>query len=610
MKSIRDRGFIPVVTGGILTAIVVMAVYWPARENGFVWDDWEPLTQSPVFRDPSRWREALLTAPLKDPVATRPVAMLSFMLQLWAGHTEPGPFHVASLLLHAVNVFLVSLLTWRFIRGTATARMAALGGALAGLTYGLHPALTESVLWISCRYDLLMTFFLLFALLLDRTLSAGRWLRPILVSGMFLSAVLSKETAVGFLLALPLLHMALCRLGDQPSAASIWASTWAQNWKVYLALFTVSILYLCARYALFGASIGMDRMAFQFHDVDSPDQRALAVAASLSQHILDALWPFRNVIPSRSLQLPIEFSDILPQVAVGTCILLVVILGLRSGGVVATVALLFLAFLASLAPVSNLLPLPGRLGELWVSSRYLTFPLVIVCLALPLAVGVAQACLARHVSRSRTLLVAIIAAWLTASILNVRVTIPLWKNEETLGLWALRQGATEYWRYQNLGDYHLRMRKFQQAREAFAAAVKLRGDLGLIWNQLGLAEALLGNTAEAHRAFRRAVEVDPNIVSARINIAKLELAAGKPQAAAQVLEQALGRTIDPEEDDDVGMLYYLLGNAYAAIGRSADAVAALEAAQAYAQNPQDRSTAGEALRRLLPSVTPKSDQAK
>lgn len=599
-RFMPGRGILPAVLWGMLAAVFVASVYWPARENGFVWDDWVPLVHSPVFRDPGEWREAMLTAPLKDPVATRPLAMLSFMLQLWAGQTGPGPFHLASLLLHAANVFLLALLAWRVLQGAASPRMAALGAALTGLIYGLHPALTESVLWISCRYDLLMTLFLLLALLLDRTLPAGGWLRPLLVSIAFISAVLSKETGVGFLFALPFVHYALHRSGDGPRARTVWAEIAARNWKVYLALFVISLLYLGVRYALFGASIGMERMALQFHEIDSLDQRMLAVAASLTRHVSDAVWPFQNMIPSRSLHLPIDAVEVLPLIAAAAGIVLAVMVATRSGAAPPVMALLLLAFVAALIPVSNVLPLPGRWGEIWVSSRYLTFPLVMVCLAAPFAIRAAETHLSRHVSRPRVLLLAIVAAWIAASVVNIRVTIPLWKDERALGLWALQQGAREYWRYQNLGEHYLRNREFQEAREAFATAVALRGDLGLNWNNLGLSEALLGNPAEAHRAFRRAIEVDPDILSARINIARLELAAGKPQAAVQVLEDGLGRHVGAEERDQVGVLHFLLGKAYAATGRADDAVAQLKAAQAQAQNPQDRAAAERALRHAAP----------
>lgn len=589
------RSFFPVVISGILAAVIVAAVYWPARDNGFVWDDRQPLVHTPVLRDPASWREAMLTAPLKDPAATRPIAMLSFMLQLWAGQTEPAPFHVVNIILHAVNVLLLVLFAGHVLGGTTSTWKAALAAALSGLIYGLHPALTESVLWISCRYDLLLTFFLLLALLFDRGLPAAGWTRALLVSAAFIAAVLSKETAVGFLLALPFVHLALDSTRGGSPARAAPAAALAGSFRVYVALLVASLLYLVARFVLHGATLGMQSMVFQFGDVPTSGQRVLAAVASLSHLVADALWPFKGIVPSRALELPIDIRNVAPVLAVGASAIVAAVLAACTIAGARLPALLFAAFIASLLPVINLVPLPGRWGQIWVASRYLTFPLVIICLGAPFVFRVVEARLAKVIVRPRPLLSAVAAVWIAASMANVRVTIPLWKDEPTLGAWAIQQGAREYWRYQNLGEYYLRAGAPHEARDFLAAAVKARSGVGNNWYLLGLAEALLENPAEAAHAFHRALELDQNIIGARVNIAKLELKANNPQAAATVLEAGLGRLTDADDPNQIGVLHFLLGGAYAKLGRTDDAVTQLKSALARAQNSQERAAAEKAL---------------
>lgn len=600
VRPFLNGGLIAALSGAMMVSLLVLVTYWPARENGFVWDDWVPLVDSPVFRDPARWREAMLTAPLKDPVGVRPFAMLSFMFQLWAGQREPGPFHVVNLSIHAANAFLLVVLVWRVLAPDPSRRKAALAAALSGLVYGLHPALTEPVVWISGRYDLMMTFFLLLALLLDRTLPAGGWTRALLVSAAFVSAVLSKETAVGFLLALPFVHLALDRPQAGPLNRARLAETLVRNYRVYAALLLASVLYLAVRLAVFGTSLGMQRMVTQFGDVGPPGQRILAVAASLSQYVGDALWPFRNRIPSRSFPLPIDATDVLPMIAASAGVLVAVILAARAGAARRVQALLFLAFVASLVPVSNLLPLPGRIGELWAASRYLAFPLAVLFLAAPFTFHIVEKWLSRHFSYPRSLLAVVVIAWLAASVADIRATIPLWKNDGTLNYWAIQNGARSYWRYQNLGDYYLRIGAPQQARKAFLSAVNLRSDVGLNWYYLGLAEAGLGNTAQAKDAFRKALERDRSLLNARINLAKIELAAGRHGKAAALLEESLERLPQSDRPEQEGVLRYLLGQSYVALGRREDAAAQLEAALALARNAGERDAAEKALRSLAP----------
>src|SRR5262245_45383393 len=86
--------------GGLASAFLALATYWPALDNGLVWDDWPLLGDVPLYRDPSLWHEAILTPPLGDPATLRPLAMLSYLIQLWAGQTEPASFHLANVALH------------------------------------------------------------------------------------------------------------------------------------------------------------------------------------------------------------------------------------------------------------------------------------------------------------------------------------------------------------------------------------------------------------------------------------------------------------------------------------------------------------------------------
>lgn len=587
------RETLSVVFGAILCAAGVAAAYWPALNNDFVWDDWVPLVDSPLFRDPRQWWEALLAPPLGNlRVAFRPIAMLSFMLQLWAGQTEPAAFHLTNVAVHAANVFLLVLIAWRLLPRTASALPAAI---VCGLVYGLHPALTEPVVWISCRYDLLMTFFLLLALLFDRVLPERGWARTTLVGAAFLGAALCKETAVGFVFALPIVHLALDQARGSPLDRGAPGRIIRENGTVYAALFIACVVYLAVRYAASGASLGMERMAMQFDDLQSPAQRLLAVLSSMAYYICDALWPFQGITPSRSLRLPIAAIDVLPVIGASAAVIAAVGIASRTGAAGRALALLFVAFLVSLAPVSNFAPLPGRLGELWAASRYLAFPLTLLCLALPFAFQATAARVARHLSRPRALLAALVGAWLAASLVSVRGIIPLWANDGTVNYWAIQQGAADYWRYYNLGNYYVKIGATQKARETFLAALKLR-NWPYGWYGLGIAEAGLGNTRQAINRFRRSLDIDRNLIRSRIHIARLEMSAGDYGAATQVLEEGLTGIRQADFPDEEGVVRYLLGTAYAALGRDSQAVAQLTAARALASSPQERAAAEAALK--------------
>ncbi|MBI2510168.1 MAG: hypothetical protein HYV99_09450, partial [Betaproteobacteria bacterium] len=249
----------PVLGGGILVALVVFLIYWPARENGFVFDDWVVLDVDNVtgIRDPALWRETLFRSPADFSTLFRPLTMLTFLLQLWTDPLEPRPFHIVNLAVHSINVFLLVLVASRLPGGDVRANTRPLLAVLCGLVYGIHPALTEPVVWISARADLLMTLFLMLALLLDLMLLETGWRRAAAVGSLFLAAMLCKESAVAFLLVLPMVHLAAHWLEPRAIGRGVLANVWGQHCQVYIALLVALVVYLAARFAIFGPTFGV-----------------------------------------------------------------------------------------------------------------------------------------------------------------------------------------------------------------------------------------------------------------------------------------------------------------------------------------------------------------
>ena len=194
----------------LLPALVVLLIYLPALHYDLVWDDGIFLRDMPTYRDSELWLSALFRPFVLSPNYFRPLALLTFAAELRLGGLNPTLFHLSNLLLHALNATLLTLLAIQLTSKRANAQTSQRPDALAlggGLLYGLHPALVEGVAFISSRFDLLTTTFLLLALLADVTLR-GRRARPILVGLAFLLAALSKEMALAFVLVLPLWHLA------------------------------------------------------------------------------------------------------------------------------------------------------------------------------------------------------------------------------------------------------------------------------------------------------------------------------------------------------------------------------------------------------------------
>jgi hypothetical protein len=160
----------------------------PAAASGFVYDDHgfysgnsalvRPSIVWRAFVDPSCQRDNDVDAGL-----WRPLRTLSYALDRAVfGGGAVGP-HAVNVGLHAASTGLLFLLLRRFGIGT----IAALAGALL---FGLHPAQTECVAWLSSRGDVLAMALVFAAILLDLSGRAG------LALAAGAAALLSKEQAV------------------------------------------------------------------------------------------------------------------------------------------------------------------------------------------------------------------------------------------------------------------------------------------------------------------------------------------------------------------------------------------------------------------------------
>lgn len=212
------------------------AVFAPALFGEGVLDDYSHILHNPLIRHLSNF-PALLFSSVVDsggaeaaPSFYRPLPFLSWGI----GRALFGPGllgqHLINLLLHAANGWLVFALVGRLIGG-------GLPALLAGAIFTLHPLQVEGVAWATGRVDLLLTCFLL--------LAGWFWLRPgrsnAWWSGFFyFLALLSKETAILFLLSLPALWFL---------PKELWPFS-ERKPRAYATLAATAIYLACRRWAV------------------------------------------------------------------------------------------------------------------------------------------------------------------------------------------------------------------------------------------------------------------------------------------------------------------------------------------------------------------------
>jgi len=139
----------------------------------------------------------------------------------------------------------------------------------------------------------------------------------------------------------------------------------------------------------------------------------------------------------------------------------------------------------------------------------------------------------------------------------------------------------------------LASRQPQAAVKMALAAVSTAPAMSVAWIALGQALKAVGDTAEAERAYQRAIRLDGMDPLARMGLGELKLAAGRAEEAATDFEFALCR------NPALVAAHLGLGNALALMGRLADALERYEKALSFRPGlAEAQFAAGFALQRL------------
>jgi tetratricopeptide (TPR) repeat protein len=498
------RGYWAVLVPGL----AVVLLYIPALAFQLVWDDAIFLRDLPDYRDPAMWLAAIFRPFVLSPNYFRPLALLTYAGELRLGGAI-WAFHLTNIALHTANTVLVALLVWRLGVGDNPTPPGSsrrwLPVLLAGLLYGVHPALVEGVAFVSSRFDLLMTGFLLLALLADHALR-GRPSRPIMVGIAFLAAALCKEMAVAFTLVLPTWHLAT-RDDAKTPLKRMWADGDVQ---VYAGAVIAGLVYLGFRYLGLGYILALGLPGTL--PTGTVLQHLLLVGKSIASYAVVTIWPFGTLKPIHFTQLPIPVSDPTAWIAlvVDGLILLGLVRWIRrrpsSGWLAAGGAI-------ALLPVVNLIPLQLA-GGAYVAERYLAFPLAlgvlaVVCrLFLPSAErsGVSSEVGWDGFSWSSGLE----ALWLVAAVITIQLTLPNWRDDTSLWAWAADRAPYSSTPFTNLALDYANNGQFQLAGNLAQHALDLDPQNAGAWNNLGLALFRQGRYEEAQSAFEKASSIQPD----------------------------------------------------------------------------------------------------
>jgi hypothetical protein len=500
----------------IVAAILLGAAFGPHLRGEFVWDDVFLVEGNQALFRPDGWR-VLLLHDLWGPVTGNPtqlyhpIPMLSLWLQGMAHTRSVVGFRVVNLALHG----LCAGLLWLLLDRRGVGRGAALVAAAVLL---VHPSVTEPVMWITGRHDILGMAFSVAAIVLWPVADRRIWLRSSLAALAAVLAFLCKEQ----FLVLPLLLVIYAVVSMRGRSDGIRGS---QRWLVLL-LPWVGLAAALGWRAHLGIRLGSDELA----------------GGLVRQIVCYATIVWHYAVQLVSLGDSATLAPFIPLGAWAAAGVLLIVLALVAGLArawwrePARFALPLFGvswFCLSLVPFVAAIPPIGFYG-----NRYAYVPLgglivAVVGLLAPLAER-ARGRLSHLWMAAGALLPALLVVPTASAAATWRSDLSLYEAD------LLREPDNGIAHY-HYGYAVLRRRGCGEALPIFLAATRLAPHYARGWHNVAGCLENLGRASEAVEPARQAVELDPDNARNQYNLAVALAARGDGTGARQALERCLAR---------------------------------------------------------------------
>jgi Flp pilus assembly protein TadD len=528
----------------VLTVVfaTVCLVHWPAlsaQANGF--DDGQYFAENDRVRYPSWAGVGAFLSEVLDPSTVegyyQPLAMISLMIDTAAGGTPTNlrPYHWSNLIMHALNAVMVVILAHTLFRSPIAA-------GFAGMLFGIHPLMVDSVYWISERKTLLATFFSFAAMLSYFRFARTRsWLAYSLCMFTYVLALMSKPTSLPVPAALLLFDV-------WPLKRLSWRAVIEKIPLFVLCFISAVVTYLSQAKTYVGTPTD--------HGVTGIP---LVLAYDVFFYLTKLVWPTHLTIryPPPS---PISFANwelIVSLVAMLALAAVCVRAYRRTAAPLVALGLFFVLLTPSMQVVS--------VTDVLVSNKYAYLPLIGPILLI--AAGCAW--LGRTPSvrpMVRNSVAAMCIAALVALSLASRSYGAYWADTVTLFRPVVALAPDVPMLHYHLGFGLKAAGDMEGAMASFREAYRLDNTNPQIITNLANHLHANGDTDGALKLLNEAIEADPKYLRAQYNLAYILAGLGRRDEAAVHYREALGISPnDSEANNNFGLLLAEMGDTPGAI---------------------------------------------
>lgn len=421
----------PQLMTALLLLVIVWGLYLQTLRFAYVWDDGIIfLNKNDLMVEPLTWK--LLAQPVLSGTSYfRPLVFLTWFSEFHLFGQNPKISHLINVALFSINTLLVFRLALEIFTINRLKRPLA-RAALAAAFYAIHPALIEAAAWVSGRFDLMCTTFVLLNMwiFINRRLS-----EPVRVAGVALTmllAVFSKELGMVIPALLVCIGMTVER-PLEPGIRGVWALIRRHRY-VFISTLFIAAIYLTAR------SISMENF-YHIHQSSEFLRYSLLInqlpLEALRQYVLIAISPFSRI----SIAYPVaSFAIGTPARIPFNVLTLIALCGVIYFAFwkVRIWAWLTTAGIVAIALVLHVIPM--SVGDNLVQTRFITLPLAFGTMALAsLSIPVNNSVYRRFSRLFRVAGVTFFAGWFILAGFVTATTIPVWKDPLTLWAWAYQQ---------------------------------------------------------------------------------------------------------------------------------------------------------------------------
>jgi len=544
----------------LVIAVTTALVYSNTFNASFHFDDIHNIVQNERLGDLSSYW---------PPLGNRSLGYLSFALNYRIGGLEVFGYHVANLIIHTCNGFLVlwvtaiTLQTPALRRAEASPPLRRWLPLAAGLLFAVHPVQTQGVTYIVQRFASLATFFFLLAVALyaqarlsldadhpSKTRAVWLYMFSVLAA---VGAMKTKEISAtlpfvvaGYgmlffdrrrlLLLAPFVATALLvpiglaagghTVGDVLSDMSYFAAETREipRWIYLLTQSRVVVTYLRLLLLPIGQNLDYDfRLSYSLSDPSVLFALAVLLAAAVSAVVV--------LVRARKTN--------------------------RAPGVLVFFG--FAWFFVTLSVESSVIPIRDVIFE---HRMYLPSA------GAAIAFGTALLLLVERIRWSASpALKVVVALLVTAGPLSVAAHARnrVWKDEVTLWTDVVAKSPTKGRPLANLAVAYTDRGRVDEAIALLYRAIALEPGLAKSHNNLGAAFKAKGQLDDAAREYREAIRLAPRLAEAHTNLGVILLTQGRAADAVEEIRHALDLTPRAE-------IVFNLGLALEAAGRGAEAL--------------------------------------